>query len=130
MLEALASQAQEYISQRYLAWGLAVVGLLATPSEFVGEGWDRRGRLCVALQHIRKTGERLVGRRGVLFARRQRPICVSHLMPLVLIVVTVETQQLPVAPVGRIVVVVVVLVRIPVKLNAGSGDREHGFRRT
>ena len=27
MLEALASQAQEYISQRYLAWGLAVVVL-------------------------------------------------------------------------------------------------------
>ena len=28
MLEELASQAQEYISQRYLAWGLAAVGLL------------------------------------------------------------------------------------------------------
>ena len=28
MLEELASQAQEYISQRYLAWSLAAVGLL------------------------------------------------------------------------------------------------------
>ena len=28
MLEALASQAEDYISQRYLAWGLAAVGLL------------------------------------------------------------------------------------------------------
>ena len=28
MLEELTSQAQEYISQRYLAWGLAAVGLL------------------------------------------------------------------------------------------------------
>jgi small conductance mechanosensitive channel len=28
MLEELASQAQEYISQRFLAWGLAAVGLL------------------------------------------------------------------------------------------------------
>ena len=28
MLEELASQAQEYISQRYFAWGLAAVGLL------------------------------------------------------------------------------------------------------
>ena len=28
MLEELATQAQEYISQRYLAWGLAAVGLL------------------------------------------------------------------------------------------------------
>ena len=34
----------------------------------------------------------------------------SHLIPLVLIVVTVETEQLPVASVGRIVVVVMVLV--------------------
>src|SRR5262245_49093539 len=35
-------------------------------------------------------------------------IRVSHLLPRVLIVVTVETQQLPVAAVGWIVVVVVV----------------------
>ena len=28
MLEELASQAQQYISQRYLAWSLAAVGLL------------------------------------------------------------------------------------------------------
>ena len=28
MLEELASQAREYVSQRYLAWGLAAVGLL------------------------------------------------------------------------------------------------------
>ena len=40
MLEALASQAQEYISQRYLAWGLAVVVLslrfCATTKRFLG----------------------------------------------------------------------------------------------
>ena len=40
MLEALASQAQEYISQRYLAWGLAVVVLSlrfsATTKRFLG----------------------------------------------------------------------------------------------
>ncbi len=32
MLEELASQAQEYMSQRYLAWGLAAVGLLRVRS--------------------------------------------------------------------------------------------------
>jgi hypothetical protein len=46
----------------------------------------------------------------LLPARRRLTRRVGHLVPLVCIVVTVETQQLPVAPVGRIVVVVVVLV--------------------
>ena len=56
-------------------------------------------------------GERREGRRSILLpARRRLTRWVSHLISLVLIVVTVETQQLPVAPVGRIVVVVVVLV--------------------
>ena len=43
-------------------------------------------------------------------ARSCPTIRVSNLIPRVLIVVTVETQQLPVAPVGWIVVVVMVLV--------------------
>ena len=45
----------------------------------------------------------------MLPSRRRRVIRVSHLLSRVLIVVTVETEQLPVAPVGWIVVVVVVL---------------------
>ena len=56
-------------------------------------------------------GEGREGRRSILLsARRRLTRRVSHLIPLVLIVVAVETQQLPVVPVGRIVVVVVVLV--------------------
>ena len=56
-------------------------------------------------------GEGREGRRPILLpARRRLTRRVSHLIPLVLIIVTVETEQLPVAPVGRIVVVVVVLV--------------------
>jgi hypothetical protein len=45
----------------------------------------------------------------VVSARHQLSRRVSHLLARVLIVVTVETQQLPVAAVGGIVVVVVVL---------------------
>ena len=41
-------------------------------------------------------------------ARRNRAIPISDLIPRVLIVMTVETKQLPVAAVGWIVVVVVV----------------------
>ena len=56
-------------------------------------------------------GEGREGQRSILFPARRRLIRrVSHLIPLVLIVVTVETEQLPVTPVGRIIVVVVVLV--------------------
>ena len=56
-------------------------------------------------------GEGREGRRSILLsARRGLTRRVSHLISLVLIVVAVETQQLPVAPVGRIVVVVVILV--------------------
>jgi len=36
--------------------------------------------------------------------------CLSHLIPLVLIVVTVKAEQLPVASIGGIVIVIVVLV--------------------
>ena len=50
------------------------------------------------------------GRRSIwLSARCGLARRVSHLIPLVLIVVTIETEQLPVAPVRWIVVVVVVL---------------------
>ncbi len=51
------------------------------------------------------------GRWSILLSARCRLIrgC-SHVIPLMLIVVTIETEQLPVAPVWRIIVVVVVLV--------------------
>jgi len=50
-------------------------------------------------------------RRSILLsARRRLTRRLRHLIPLVLIVVTVEAQQLPVASVWRIVVMVVVLV--------------------
>ena len=67
--------------------------------------------LGLALEQVREMGKGCEGRRSILLpARRRLTRRVSHLIPLVLIVVTVETEQLPVAPVGRIVVVVVVLV--------------------
>ena len=51
------------------------------------------------------------GRRALLRpARRWFSRRVRYLIPLVFIVVAVETEQLPVASVGRIVVVVVILV--------------------
>jgi hypothetical protein len=51
------------------------------------------------------------GRRVILRPVRSRLVrWVCHLMPLVFVVVTIEAQQFPVAPVGRIVVMVVVLV--------------------
>lgn len=51
------------------------------------------------------------GRRSIWLSARRRLIKRGrHLIPLMLIVVTIETQQLPVAPVGWIVIVVVVLV--------------------
>src|SRR6267143_1591931 len=77
------------------------------------ENRDRRsrGRLFVAFEQVSEVGKGREGRRSILLpARRRLTRCVSHLIPLVLIVVAVETEQLPVAPVGRIVVVVVVLV--------------------
>ena len=69
------------------------------------------GRLGLALDQVSEMGEGREGRRSILLpARRCLTRRVSHLIPLVLIVVAVETEQFPVAPVGRIVVVVVVLV--------------------
>ena len=51
------------------------------------------------------------GRRSIWFsARRRLTRRGRHLISLMLIVMTIETQQLPVAPVGWIVIVVVVLV--------------------
>lgn len=74
-------------------------------------GGQRPERLGLALQQVRKTLERPVGGRGLsLLARRRLTIRIRHLMSRVLIVVTVETQQLPIAPVGGIVVVIVILV--------------------
>lgn len=51
------------------------------------------------------------GRGPILLMARGRGVsCFSHAIPLVLIVVAVETEQLPVASIWRIVVVVMVLV--------------------
>lgn len=68
-------------------------------------------RLFVVFEQVREMGEWSEGRRPFLF-RVRRPFSrrVSQLIPLVLIVVTVQTKQLPVAPIRWIVVVVVVLV--------------------
>jgi len=61
-------------------------------------------------EQVREAGERREGRRPILLMARERGFsCVSHAIPLVLIVVAVETEQLPVAPIRRIVVVVMVL---------------------
>ena len=90
--------------------------LLIRPTP-VHRGWAGKNRdffgilLDLALEQVSELGERREGRRSILLsARRRLTRRASHLIPLVLIVVAVETEQLPVAPVGRIVVMVVVLV--------------------
>jgi TRAP-type uncharacterized transport system fused permease subunit len=62
----------------------------------------------VAFQHVREVGE---GRERSIWlsARRRLSRRVCNLISLVLIIVTIEAEQFPVAAVGRIVVVVVVL---------------------
>ena len=67
--------------------------------------------LDLALEQVSEMGEGRESRGSILFpARRCLTRRISHLPSLVLIVVAVETEQFPVAPVMRIVVVVVVLV--------------------
>jgi hypothetical protein len=69
------------------------------------------GRLGLALEQVSEMGKGRKSRGSILRpARRCLTRRVSHLIPLMLIVVAVETEQFPVAPVMRIVVVVVVLV--------------------
>src|SRR5262245_42284534 len=66
-------------------------------------------RLYFALQQGLEIGERPVSRqRLALLSRRRLPICVRNLLPCVLIVMAIQTEQLPVAPIGGIIVVVVV----------------------
>jgi hypothetical protein len=56
-------------------------------------------------------GEGGEGRRSLWHSAQRCPIrCVSHLASLVLVVMTVETKQFPVASVGRIVVMVMIFV--------------------
>jgi len=52
----------------------------------------------------------MTGRHRLLVARGRTAIPFRHLIPGVLVFVTVDTQQLPVAAVRRIVVVIVILV--------------------
>jgi hypothetical protein len=67
-------------------------------------------RLWFLFEQVREAGEGREGGRPILLMARGRGFsCLSHAVPLVLIVVTVETEQLPVAPIWRIVVVVMVL---------------------
>jgi hypothetical protein len=67
--------------------------------------------LGLALEQIRKLREGREGRRLVLLSARCRLTRrASHLISLVLIIVAVETEQLPVAPVWRVIIVVVVFV--------------------
>lgn len=69
------------------------------------------GQLCPALEQIRKMGKGGEGRRVILLsARRRATRCARHLIPLVLIVVAIETEQFPIAPIRRIVVVIMILV--------------------
>ena len=65
----------------------------------------------LALEQVCEVGEGREGRRPFLLTTpRWFTRHVSHQIPLVLIVVTVETQQFPIASVRRIVVMIVVLV--------------------
>lgn len=76
----------------------------------MGQGFIGR-LLSLALEQVGEAGERGECRWAILLLDRRRDInWVSDLIPLVLIVVTVEAEQLPVASVRRIVIVVVILV--------------------
>ena len=68
-------------------------------------------RLLPFLQQGLQSSEWPIGRRWVLFSARRRLAVPFFLqIPRVLIVMTVETQEFPVAAVRRVVVVVVILV--------------------
>ena len=70
-----------------------------------------KGQLAVAFESVRESGEGREGRRLILFPARQRLTGRrGTLAPLMLIVVTIKTEQLPVAAVRRIIVVVMVFV--------------------
>lgn len=67
--------------------------------------------LSLALEQVLELREGREGRRLVLLSAQRRLVRrASHLISLVLIIVAVETEQLPVAPVGRVIIVVVVFV--------------------
>ena len=91
----------------------------ALPLGYVEDAFEGRTPLAdffstllgLALEQVRKLSKGGEGRRVILRPVRSRLVrWVCHLMPLVFVVVTIEAQQFPVAPVGRIVVMVVVLV--------------------
>ena len=62
------------------------------------------------LQQFVETGEWLVSRRRRSVHVGTLAICVGYFVPRMLILMTVETQQLPVASVRWVVVVIVILV--------------------
>ena len=67
-------------------------------------------RLLRLLQQFTETGEWLVCRRRRSVRVGRLGIGVGYVLPSMLILVTVETQQLPIASVWRVIVVVVILV--------------------
>jgi len=69
--------------------------------------WRSVLRLLIAFEQVCETGEGGKGRRPILLPAWR---CFSHLIPLMLIVVTVEAEQLPITSVRRIVIMVVVFV--------------------
>ena len=67
--------------------------------------------LILILQQVLETGKRFIGGRRLRPpSRRLLGVGFSHLEAGVLVVVTIDAQQLPVAAVGRIVIMVVVFV--------------------
>ena len=67
--------------------------------------------MAFAPEQVGEMGEGCEGRRSFLVPDRWcRFGCISYQVPLVFIVMAVETEQLPVAPIERVVVMVVVFV--------------------
>ena len=96
-----------------MTWGrwLIAYSILNQVTKQIAPTSPISGGLGVALEQVSEFGKGREGRRALLRLPRRCFIGrVRHLIPLVLIVVTVETEQFPVAPITRIIVVIVVLV--------------------
>ena len=85
---------------------------LYTPTRVSGGPYyPSAGLLLVILQQVAERRKGLIGGRWLFLAARQRFAggCLIQIL-LVLVVVTVETKQLPIAAVRGVVIVIVVLV--------------------